>query len=234
MNRSPFLTISAVIAAASFSEAAVIIDWNFTGIPAVPLAQENQPAPSPLISSAQSGVIPGLTSSALLPSGPGLQTSSANGPTTGTALADELNLKNWDAAPNNSNNNYFHFTLTAGVPGTLSLDSVSISLWRNGGGAPNNLAWEAVVDGGSAAPLGTTVVESLSGLGQPFRTYTFNQTITGATTIELRFRPFGSGGVAGTGNLHINDIQVQGSVVPEPSASLLAFAALGLMARRRR
>lgn len=215
------------------ARAALIADWNFTGIPAVPLAQENAAAPNPLISSAQSGVIPGLTSSNLTPVG-GLQLSSANGGTTGTALADELNLKNWDAAPNNSNNNYFVFTLTADVPGTLTLDSVSISLWRNGGGAPNNLAWQAVVDGGAATPLGTTQVESASGVGQPFRTYTFSQTIAGATSIELRFRPFGTGSVAGTGNLHINDIQVQGSVVPEPSVSLLALAALGLAARRRR
>ncbi len=227
-------TVFLSLLTASASGAAVIADWNFAGIPAVALAQENQPTANPLIASSQAGVIPGLTSSDLVPSSTGLLYSSANGGTTGTALPDELNLKNWDVSPNGSNNNYFVFTLSADSPGTLVFDSVSVSLWRNGGGAPNNLAWEAVVDGGAPVAIGAVQVESLSGLGQPFRTYTFSQSITGATSIELRFRPFGTGGVAGSGNLHINDIQVQGSVVPEPSVALLSLAGLTLLARRRR
>jgi hypothetical protein len=231
MNHKVCILLS--LLCATSAPAALIADWNFAGIPAVTLAQENQAAPNPLIVSSQAGVIPGLTSSDLVPSGAGLQLSSANGPTTGTALPDELNLKNWDVAPNNSNNNYFVFTLTADSPGTLSFDSVSIALWRNGAGAPNSLAWEAVVDGGAPIAVGTTQTESLSGLGQPFRTYTFSQAITGATSIELRFRPFGNG-VAGTGNVHINDIQVQGAVVPEPSTALLGLSALTLLIRRRR
>lgn len=59
--------------------------------------------------------------------------------------------------------------------------------------------------------------------------WTFTGDITGSS-IVLRFTASNS-----TGNMHINDIQVTGTIVPEPSGSLLlGLGGLVLTLRRRR
>jgi hypothetical protein len=62
---------------------------------------------------------------------------------------------------------------------------------------------------------------------------TFNETISGANSVEFRFTPRNA--TAGsTGNIHINGLSVEGTVIPEPSGSLLALIGIGLIAIRRR
>ncbi len=225
----------AFLATSSVLPAAVLVDWNFASLPANLASQENVVASNPLLPSSEATVATGLTVTSIINVG-SLQYSSANGPTTGTALAGELNLKNWDVAPIGSNNNYFAFTVSAQPGYTLSIDSVSISLWRNGGGAPNTEAWQVSIDGAPAVAYGSPVTVAASGLPTPFTTYTFTQTITGVQSVEFRFTPYAaSPSTAGTGNLHINDIVVNGpDPVPEPGALALVGLSLAAVARRRR
>jgi MYXO-CTERM domain-containing protein len=52
---------------------------------------------------------------------------------------------------------------------------------------------------------------------------------------DLTFRFAATGPTGGSGNLHINQLQFNGTVAPEPSRALLAAIGLGgLLLRRRR
>ncbi|MCA8980609.1 MAG: hypothetical protein H6831_04550 [Planctomycetes bacterium] len=132
----------------------------------------------------------------------------------------ELNLQKWDGdvyttcGVNNNgvNDNYISFTLSAGGP-SLNIDEIQISLWRNAAGAPSKLAMEVSVDGAPAVPFGTPIDTPNS--GGPFEWFSFTGSITGATTVEVRFAPAdGVFSTAGTGNIHIDGWAVLGTSPP--------------------
>ncbi len=134
-----------------------------------------------------------------------------------------------------TNNNYLFFTITADAGNELDINSIGINLWRNGGGAPNGMAFDVSIDGGAFELYDTVSVLSAAGGGGPFVPITFTEMISGANSVEIRFTPRNAG-AGSTGNLHINGLNVMGSVVPipEPSTTLLAIAGLLALARRRR
>ncbi|MCA8980610.1 MAG: hypothetical protein H6831_04545 [Planctomycetes bacterium] len=138
----------------------------------------------------------------------------------------ELNLQKWDGDVTTScginndgvNDNYISFELSAAGP-TISFDQVSISCFRNGAGAPSKLAMEVSVDGAPAVPFGAAVDESSTG---SYAWFVFNGSVSGATTVEVRFVPAdGAFSTAGTGNLHIDGWVVEDSgVTPPPQITL--------------
>ena len=212
--------------------AATLIDWDFSGLPAATV--ENGALPNPILGSATANAAGGLSSSDL--DHTGLLYSTAVSPGgVGTAVPGELNVKNFDQGGDGINDNYLFFTITAESGNELDINSIGINLWRNGGGAPNGMAFDVSVDGGAFELYDAISVLSAAGGGGPFVPITFTQEITGASSVEIRVTPRNAG-AGSTGNLHINGLYVMGSVVPipEPSATLLAIAGLLALARRRR
>ena len=201
------------------SQAALISHWDFaTASGTIPDA--DIPVGTTLIASSGNVVASGATSTDLL-SGGSLRYENASG------TAGELNLKNFHitAAPGRG---FFTFTLTADAGQTIDVTSLTMSSYRNGGGAPSQLQWHVSVDGATEEEYGTEQVGQTGG----FATDTFTESITGATTVKFAFR---LDNATGNGNIHFNDIQVNGAVVPEPSsAALLGLGGLALILRRRK
>ncbi len=209
--------------------AATLVNWDFSEVPATTAPDDNQPIVNPLLTADKSNAIAGVTSSDLTGSS-GLVYS------VGNPAPGELNVKSFDTNPIGSNDNYLAFTLT-GSDSSTTIDIVSLSLggWRNGDGAPNNLAFSYSVDGGEFLPFGESVTVPFAGVGTA-EIHTFTQAISGANSVEFRFVPFAAApNTAGTGNLHIDLLRVEGSVnaIPEPSVALLGILG-GLAALRRR
>ncbi len=188
-----------------------LVSWDFTGIPAAAAALENAAQPHPLLDSTLASAAAGLTSTPMDHKGLVYSTAVAPGG-VGTSIAGELNIKNFDTGTLGINDNYVFFTLTANAGKTLTIDSIAIDLWRNGTGAPNGIAFDVSVDGGAFQPYGSLVVVNELG-GGVYMPITFTQSITGATTVEIRFTPRNAG-AGSTGNLHINRFSVEGTVVP--------------------
>lgn len=224
------------------ASAATLVDWDFSGI-----IDANQPAATTVVTTVNSGTLLG---SSLGNAATGLSTSDLLGGGTlqysdGNDADGELNLKEWDGtgssggpAANGESDGWMQFTLTAGAGNTISLTGLSISSWRNGNAAPDDMQFFVNVDGGGLTQFGTTQLDSGSGDGT-FETYSFTDTITGASEIEIRFAPVGPSeeNARGDGNLHINGLTVTGSVAPIPEPSSMALVALamgGLFMRRRR
>lgn len=207
-----------------------LVDWDFSSLPAN--TEENAAATNPLLPASAANAAAGVSSSDLVSSGLTLSTAVAPGG-VGTAIPGELNLKNWDVGGDGTNDNYLSFTLSADPGTALDIDSLTISLWRNGGGAPNGIAWEASVDGGPLEPYGTMIVTESAG-GGAYTDHVFTDAIMGASSVEFRFVPrFATAG--STGNLHIGGLSVEGSLVPEPSSGILALLGVAsIMLRRRR
>ncbi|NWK55799.1 PEP-CTERM sorting domain-containing protein [Verrucomicrobiaceae bacterium N1E253] len=207
--------------AALTSQAAVIADWDFSGASGTVPDADITPG-STLIDATNSGAVTGISSSDLL-SGGSLRYENAGG------AAGELNLKNFHITSGNGRGS-FSFTLTADPGKTIEVTSLTMSSYRNGGGAPTQLQWHVTVDGGTEEEYGTEQVGQLT----PFAVDTFTESITGATTVKFEFR---LDNATGNGNIHFNDIQVNGSVnaVPEPSsAALVGLGGLSLILRRRK
>ena len=226
-TRSTIVTLLAVgmiVALAGTVNAAAIVDWDFSGLDYTVLSNGN-PAPVPILAASDANAAAGLTSSNLTHFG--LQVSDGN------VVAGEANLREWDVGGDGANDGYLEFTLTADVAGALSVDSISISEWRNGAGAPDGMAFDVSVDGGAFALYDAIQTDSNSGLPASFDTFTFTQVIAGADSIVIRFTSRAAPG-GSTGNLHINGLTVNG-FVPEPATmTLLALGGFGLLHRRRR
>ena len=180
--------------------------------------------------STEATVASGITLSNLTDGGPGSTTA---GSTVGLAYSTAslvdgtLNMAGYDNG-GNGNDNYLQFTLAGTGGNTMNINSLTIGMRLNGGGAPANQAFIVSVDGGAFTPYGSVSVATTS-----FSNYTFTQSITGASTVTFRYVPFGPPG--STGNIHINGLSVDGTVIPEPtSAILLGLGTLGLISRRRR
>lgn len=236
-------TLSLLVATGTFvgvsAQGAVLADWDFSGLDwrdgqgsGLSL---NDPAPNPILAAAQANAAAGLSSSDLTPSpdpdGGGTQNGLAVVINANTG-AGEADLRDFDYNGDGSAENYMEFTLTADVAGTMNIDSISISEWRNGAGAPNGMAFDVNVDGGGFALYDAVQVDADSG-DFGFDTITFNEAIVGATEVVIRFTPRNAG-QGSTGNIHVNGLTVNGSIVPEPgSLALLGLGGLALIRRRR-
>jgi len=209
-----------------------LADWDFTNAmnPATPGNPVVIAPGTSVLSSSEVTTSAGITSTDIVthsiwegnPCNPtGLEHSPGNLVATG-----ELNLQKWDGDINSScgvnndgvNDNYISFELSAAGP-TIDMDQISISCYRNGAGAPSKLAMEVSVDGAPVVPFGAPVDVSATA---PFAWYVFNGSISGATTVEVRFVPAdGAFSSAGTGNIHIDGWVVEDTgIVPPPQVTL--------------
>lgn len=121
------------------------------------------------------------------------------------------------------------------VGSPFDLNSVSVTLWRNGPGAAEY--YQFAYDGGgngfdagdflgaaTQVPTGSTPsTVSYNGAGLP----------EGVTTADIRL--YFWGGTSGTGNTHYTNVVADYTVIPEPSSLVLvSLAGLVWMARARR
>jgi hypothetical protein len=225
-------TALVVMAGLQPAGAATLIDWDFSSLDwrtgqGSGLAT-NDSAPNPILASSFGNAAPGLSVSDLTPS------AGLNVVVNATTAAGEADVRDFDFGGNGTNDNYLEFTITADTPGTLTVDTVSISQWRNGAGAVDGVAFEVSVDGGGFSLYNSIQVDSDFGGGPDFETFTFSETIAGADSVAVRYAPRNVSG-GSTGNLHINSIVVNGSVIPEPSTfGLSALACLAMVFRRRK
>jgi hypothetical protein len=210
---------AALAAALGSSGAETLVSWDTSGIPAADSTLENAEQPHPLLLAANANPASGLSSSDMDHLGLIYSTAVAPGG-VGTSIAGELNIKNFDRGGDGINDNYLFFTLTADAGNTLTISSIVIELWRNGGGAPNGMAFDVSIDGGALEPYGSVVTVDSVG-GGVYMPLTFTETITGASSVEIRFTPRNAG-AGSTGNLHIDALRVEGDVVP--ASGVPAFA----------
>ena len=120
-----------------------------------------------------------------------------------------MNLQRWDGDTSGGcgidndgvNDNYISFTMiSTGAP--MEATRISLSLWRNGTGAPAKYAMEVIADGGTPISFGAPQIDPDSG-DQGFDWFQFDDSVTAASSLEVRFRPAAAAGGSGTGNLHI-------------------------------
>jgi hypothetical protein len=193
----------------SFGHATTLVDWDTGGIPAADGALENAEQPHPLLEAAVGNAAAGVTVSDLDHLGLVYSTAVAPGG-VGTSIEGELNIKNFDTGGDGVNDNYIFLTITADAGFTVSLDSISIELWRNGGGAPDGMAFEISVDGGAFEAFGE--IQTVAGVGGGVHEeLTFEGSVTGANAVEIRFTPRHVD-AGSTGNLHIDSLRVTGEV----------------------
>lgn len=212
MNANPSLVMLSLAFLAPASPAQVLVDWDFGSLvnPGVP----NGPIADPLLDGSLAGASLAVVSSGLRgervdPTYEGLRWTSTN-PDPG-----ELNLRYFDGDPtdpNGTNNdgvsdNYLSFTLMP-TGASVEVTRISISLWRNGSGAPGTYAMEVVADGNPPTSFGAAQLDPTSG-DFGFDWFQFDDQVTATNTLEIRFRPVASAGGQGTGNLHINGLRVE-------------------------
>lgn len=153
-----------------------------------------------------------------------------------------LNLTTWQQTGNlGTPANYMSFTLNVGAGSSLILDTLSMDNYRNGAGAPSNGTWEYSIDGGlNYMTLGSNTLPTGSGSDQGYGTTSFLSgplTIDNIASGEIIFRFAATGGTATSGNLHIRDITITGSLLPIPEPFSLSLTFLGLaplVCRKRR
>jgi len=221
---SLLLALVVVLATTEHARADALVSWDFSGLDYTAFA-DNSPVPNPVLMPAAANAAAGLTVSDLTSTG--LLTS------VGNLIAGEGNFKNWDDGGDGVNDNYLEFTLEASTPGGLSLDSIAITQWRNGGGAPNGMAFDVSVDGGAYELYDDVQVDANMG-DKVFDTFTFERSIGDISSLGIRFTPRNAG-AGSTGNLHISGLQVNGTIVPEPTSLTTLLCGLApLMLRRRR
>jgi hypothetical protein len=220
--------------AAQNTHAITLASWDFSSLDYTGLPN-NDLAPNPILVAANGNAGAGVSLSDLTPSAELRLTNTAN------TAAGEADLLRWDlpfgGTGDGVNDEYIEFTMTADTPGTLNIDSISISEWRNGAGAPNGMAFDVNVDGGGFALYDAIQNDPNSG-DSMFDTFTFSQAIANASDVVIRFTPRNNG-EGGTGDLHINGLTVEGSIaqaaVPEPTSLLfVAATAMGTLFLRRR
>jgi hypothetical protein len=216
-----FLSLVLVLAAIEGAQADAVVSWDFSGLDYTAFA-DNSAVPNPVLTPADANAMPGLTVSDLTSSG--LLTS------VGNLIAGEGNFKNWDAGGDGSNDNYLEFALEAPVPSGLSVESIAITLWRNGGGAPNGIAFDVSIDGAAYELYDDVQIDPNAG-DMVFDTFTFDRAINDISTLGIRFTPRNAG-AGSTGNLHISGLQVHGTLVPEPSSLTTLLCGLMLLVFR--
>ena len=224
MKTSLSLLSSACICALSISaQAATLVSWDFTGNNPLDHAQNDNAVGVVVADQATyATTLSGVTSTSLLGAGSLIFSNGVNGL---DGNVDEINVQAVSAA-----GWLMEFSLDAGL-GTIDITDISIELWRNGGGAPDTMAWQISTDGGSNfMAFGSASAAPSTGLASQ-ATHTFTDSVS-ASNVVLRFAP-----TSNSGNLHITSIDVEGSytAVPEPSsAALLGLGGLALILHRRR
>lgn len=236
-------SITLTIAAASSAPAATLVDWDFTGLTNPTSGTEVAYDDSNDADAATyASTLAGVTAGDIVAGSSGIYTRTL-GWSPGNVASGELNLQNWDltgtagtagttgGTGDGTPDNWIEFSLTAGVGLVLDLDSISISTWRNGGGAAEFYNFDYSTDGGTNwTNFGGQQEETNAG-DSTFRTISFSGDVQ-AEDLLIRFAANG-----GSGNIHINGITVEGSLaaVPEPSSTaLIGLAGLGFILRRRR
>lgn len=226
--------------------AAVLVDWNLDTVnyPGYPAAAVNND-PFTGVPNTVATVAGNLSAGDLVTASsgtPGTQAGDGLVWGNGNAGPNKLNLQRWDyvdSAPNTTTgtadgtpNNWLQFSLSAAPGYSFELATIDVSAWRNGAGAPANWAFGYSTDNGASwTPFGSTHTESNAG-DSTFRDVAFTGSVT-SSELLIRFTAVGPSG--GTGNLHLNRMVVQGTVVPEPAVALLGgLGMLGLLRRRRR
>jgi hypothetical protein len=225
--------IPAFLLAAGSVHAAVLVDWNldtqtqgsgtFAGISSSSATVASNLVVSDLITASRSGSFTGLTWSS---------SNSASG---------ELNLQNWDfngtassATGDGSADNWLQFSVTASAGYEINLQQISISAWRNGSAAASTWSGEYSIDNGATWVLlgGTPHQQDTNGVAT-FTPVDFSGSVTDDSFL-IRFTA--TGPVGGTGNIHINDFRIEGTVlpIPEPSSALLSALSVGSLALIRR
>lgn len=231
MNTKRLLAFAIVVFDVSSTQGAVLVNWDFSGLDwrtgngsGLGL---NDLAPRPILTSASANAAAGISASDLTPS-PALRVV-----VNATTAAGEADVRDFDAGGNGTNDEYMEFAITGNAAGSVNIDSISISQWRNGGGAVDGMAFEVNIDGGGYSLYDAVQIDPNSGGGPSFDVFTFNEAIVGADTVGIRFAPR-TVNQGSTGNLHINNIQVSGTVVPEPgSLALLGLGGIAFLRRRR-
>ncbi len=135
-----------------------------------------------------------------------------------------------------TNNSYLEITLDSSAQASelFDLNSISVSLWRNGAQAPDNfqLAVDADNNGFDAADLLGVSSVLASGIDGA-TTISASGLTTGVTVETLRLYYWDNTATSNkAGNFHIYDVAADYTVVPEPST--IAMLALGGLALRRR
>lgn len=225
MQFKSFPYVSWLLASLSIASAhaATLVDWNLTGIDHPYYSGGPTDARFTGVPASHAEVDEALTISALHSQSRGAFT--GLNWTTANAARGELNLLPWDFVGTSTAtttlgdgipDNWLQFSVEAKPGVTFTVDSISVSAWRNGNGAPSVWRFQYSLDNGESwtdfAPVQT---ESSVGLvsGAPvFREKTFTGSIT-AGALLIRFAPTGNGTTnsGGTGNLHINALRLSGS-----------------------
>ena len=207
------------VAAAVTSQAAVISDWSFANVTGL-VPDADIAVGTTLIAAADNTVATGITSSDLL-SGGSLKYENAGG------VAGELNLKNFHitAAPGRGE---FYYTLTADAGKTINVNSLTMTSRRNGGGAPTKLKWWVSIDGGAFDVYGAVV----TGVPVAEVSNTFTESIAGAGSLTFKFL---LDDATANGNIHFNQFEIDGSVIPEPATlGMVALFGGGILFIRRK
>ncbi len=135
----------------------------------------------------------------------------------------------YTAADNLADGEYMTFTISADPGLALDLTSIDFRTARNGGGgAINRLNLYANVDNGGFVQAGSTVF--LGDTSNPPVTTIDLSSITGAETVQFAFVFFNGRNQRG----YLDDIVLNGTVIPEPAAGGLILGGLGLLAMLRR
>ncbi len=222
----------------SAANAATLVNWNFASITT---AGQGQTSVTPvtdvnsgiLLPSAQSGAIAGVSTTDLVGGG-----TLAYG--TSNQAAGEINVQRFDGLGTTEPSDgvpdgWVQFTLSSAALNTLTVETISVSQWRNGTGAPPNIGFQISLNGGVLFTDYDTYQNDPDSGSVDFDTFIFTNTIAVVDDVIIRFAPVGGPSTEGQGNLHINGLTVTGSVIPEPTSALLAgLGALGLLIRRRR
>lgn len=216
MKKQLFMIAGVALASIALtSQAAVIADWDFSGVDYTGVSVNDSAAGS-LIASTASGVAANATSTDLIGSA-NLKFSVAGGG------VGELNLNNFGS---------ISFTIDADAGYKVDLTSIDLSAWRNGGGAAPNFTFQVSIDGGALQEYGTTISAGTPGA---FTDYTFTETLSSVDggTAEIFYAPT----PATTGNIHVNGLTVNGGItaIPEPATlGLVALFGGGIVFIRRR
>ncbi len=223
----------------SAANAATLVNWNFGSITT---AGQGQTEVTPvtdvnsgiLLPSAQSGAIAGVSTTDLVGGG-----TLAYG--TSNQATGEINVQRFDGSSGDTTvasdgvpDGWVQFTLSSAALNTLTVESISVSQWRNGAGAPPNIGFQISLNGGVLFTDYAAYQTDPNSGDFDFDTFIFTNTIPVVDDVIIRFAPVGGPTTQGQGNLHINGLTVTGTV-PEPASALLGgLGALGLLMRRRR
>ncbi|MBX3740111.1 MAG: hypothetical protein KF712_03915 [Akkermansiaceae bacterium] len=172
--------------------------------------------------------------------GSGLGTPQTSAATFGPSGASALGLVTASAAPTTipaavSANSFFTFTLTSS-PGTSFL-LTDFTFWANYSGdttAANELALQ--IDTGSGYQTIGTSTFNVTGSAAPGKMYTIpiNNPAPVDGSAHFRIVMFDSAGINWTSFTRMDDLSVNGTVIPEPSAWLLMLCVGGLVPLHRR